>query len=138
MRKKVFGRQFSRGRKARKALFRSLMRAIVINGKITTTKEKGKALVYFFKKEVNIAKKGGLSALRLILSDLGNDREVTQKIMEFSKNPQNQIKSIPLGVRRGDNAEMISIELIQKASEVKKTKSEVSTEKVSSVKKKSA
>ena len=125
MRKKVFGRQFSRGRKARRSLFRSLLRAVVLGGKITTTKEKGKALVYFFKKEVNIAKKGGLPAFRLLLSDLGNDRDTVAKIMEFSKNPENQIKMVPLGVRRGDNAEMVSIELIQKVpEETKKSKIE--------------
>lgn len=110
----------------------------MVSGKITTTKEKGKELFLFFKKEVNIAKKGGLSAFRLLLSDLGNDREVTQKIINFSKDPENKIRMIPLGVRRGDGAEMMIVELIQKASEVKKTKSEVSTKKVSSVKKKSA
>ena len=44
MRKKVFGQHLSRGRGARTALFRALIRSLVEHSVITTTKAKAKAI----------------------------------------------------------------------------------------------
>lgn len=44
MNKKVFGRKLSRSRPAREALFAQLTRALILNGKIVTTKAKAKAI----------------------------------------------------------------------------------------------
>src|SRR3972149_5461970 len=83
MRKKVFGRHLSRGRKSRVALFRSLIRALVLNGKIVTTKAKAKAIVPLAEKLVVLGKEGSVASRRRILAALGNDREITDIL--FSK-----------------------------------------------------
>ncbi len=75
MNKKVFGRKLSRSRPAREALFASLARAMILNGKIETTRAKAKAVLGFVEKMVTTAKKGGLSGQRRILADLDNKRD---------------------------------------------------------------
>ena len=45
MNKRVFGRQLSRSRPAREALFASLTQSLIINGSIVTTRAKAKAVI---------------------------------------------------------------------------------------------
>lgn len=130
MRKKVFGRHLSRGRKAREALFRALIRALVVNGKITTTKAKAKAIIPLADRLVAAAKKGTIASRRRVLGQLGNDREVADLIFAkvapaFSKTTSGFTRIILLPPRHGDSAEMAILEWSQKvemAEPVKKEK----------------
>lgn len=128
MRKKVFGRKLSRGQKARRALFRSLVRALVINGKIITTKAKAKAVQPMIDSQVAKAQTKELSKRREVLSELGNDREITDLIFNkispaFAGRKSGFTKIIPLPPRKGDMAEMVRIEWSQQI-EVPKVKDE--------------
>jgi len=76
MRKMVFGKKLSRGKKGREALLRSLVRAVVVSGKVVTTKAKAKAIVGQIDKIVTLAKKGTLDSRRRVLAYLGNDRRL--------------------------------------------------------------
>ncbi len=127
MRKMVFGRKLSRGKKGRQALLRSLVRAIVVDGKITTTKAKAKAIVGEVDKLITLAKKGNLSARRSVLAFLGNDRATTDKVFSnlvpsFSQRNSGYTRLVLLPSRRGDNAEMARLEWVDevKVKEVKK------------------
>jgi large subunit ribosomal protein L17 len=128
MRKIVFGRKLSRSRKSRIALFRSLIKALITNGKITTTKAKAKAIQGQADKIITLAKKSDLSARRRALAFLGNDRKVTDflftKLAPVFKERQSGFTRITLLPRRkGDNAEMAILEWVEKyVEEVKKEK----------------
>jgi large subunit ribosomal protein L17 len=130
MNKKVFGRKLSRSRPAREALFAALVKAIVIEGKIVTTKAKGKAVIGEIEHMVTLAKKGGIPAYRLVLGRLDNARRVTEKLFDsvakaFEKRSSGYTRMINLPRRKGDNAQMVRIEWTEKIGEptlkVKKT-----------------
>lgn len=119
MNKKVFGRKLSRSRPAREALFAALVRAMILNGKITTTKAKAKAVQGSLEKYVTLAKKGTLSARHKVLADLDNSREVTEDLFKkiapiFSGKTSGFTRLVSLPRRLGDNAEMMRIEWTEK------------------------
>lgn len=133
MRKMVFGRKLGRGRKARIALFRSLIRALVARGKIITTKAKAKAIQTDVEKLISGAKEDTVSARREILSYLGNDRKTlellfTKVAKTFAKRSSGFTRIVSLPQRSGDAAEMARIEWTEKIeidSKVKSDKSKV-------------
>jgi large subunit ribosomal protein L17 len=101
MRKLIFGKKLSRNRKSRKALFRSLIRALVISGKIKTTSTKAKAIEKDLYKLIRLAKAESLSSRRKALEILGNDNLSVDKIF---KEKFVYIKKTNLLPRKGDNA----------------------------------
>ena len=134
MRNKVFGRQLSRSRKSRRALIRSLIKALIGSGKITTTKAKAKAIQGQVDKLVTLGKKGTVSARRDVLAFLGNDRKTTdfffmKQIPVFKDRTSGFTRIIVLPRRRGDNAEMATLEWMDKYVEV--VKKEVTSKKES-------
>jgi large subunit ribosomal protein L17 len=115
MKKNIYGRQLSRERDTRRALFRSLARALVLNGKIKTTKGKAKAMQGFVEKAVTLGKNDSVAARRRLYSMLGNDRVTTSFIVEkvvpaFSKKKSGFTRIINLPRRRGDNAQAVRLE----------------------------
>ena len=86
MKKRVYGRKLSRGLNARRALFRALIRAIVMHGSIETTKAKAKSVQADIDKLVTLARVGGINERRRIYAYLGNDRKTTDKLIETVKN----------------------------------------------------
>ena len=134
MRNKVFGKQLSRSRKGRRALIRSLIKTLIVRGKITTTKAKAKAIQGQVDKLVTLGKKGTVSARRDVLAFLGNDRTVTdfffmKQIPVFKNRTSGFTRIIILPRRRGDNAEMATLEWMDKYVEV--VKKEVTSKKES-------
>ena len=131
MKKKIYGRQLSRNTKSRKALFRSLVRALVRYGKIKITKAKAKAIQPLIDKLVNLAKKGGVSDRRRVYALLGNDRVVTQKIFDivktnFSGRTSGFTRAINLLERRGDSSSIVRLEWVEEivVSDQEKAKSD--------------
>jgi large subunit ribosomal protein L17 len=125
MNKKVFGRKLSRSRPAREALFASLTRALIINGKIVTTRAKAKAVQGDVDKMLTLAKKGGVSARRRVMGNLDNARDATdilfQKVVKaFPTKTSGFTRIISLPRRVGDNAEMVRMEWTEKMIEEKK------------------
>ena len=108
MNKKIFGKKMSRGRSAREALFASLIRSLVLVGKIVTTKTKAKAINGQLGKYIHLAKKGSLGSRRKILAELKNDKKTVSSL--FGKKFKST-KIINLPPRKGDNAQMVRIEL---------------------------
>ena len=149
MRKKVFGRHFSRGRKAREALFRSLIKAVVVSGKITTTKAKAKAIQGQIDKMVSTAQENSLSARRRIAKDLGGERKLIEILFNqitptFGERKSGFTRITLLPPRKGDNAQMARIEWVtpvtiqakvQEKTKVKKIKAEKPAKKVTNEKK---
>jgi len=130
MNKKVFGRKLSRSRPAREALFASLTQALIINGKIVTTRAKAKAVIGSVEKIVTMAKTGSIAARRKVMSKLDNKREATdilfQKVVKaFATKQSGFIRIISLPRRVGDNAQMVRMEWTEKVEFEEKKKPEV-------------
>lgn len=139
MNKKVFGRKLSRSRPAREALFATLVRSMILNGKITTTMAKAKAVQGDLEHMITLAKKTDLSSRRRALAYLDNQRNISdilfQQVGVFFKTRQSgftRITSLP--ARRGDNAKMAKIEWTEKV-ELKAKEPKVKIKKEPKVKK---
>ena len=138
MNKKVFGRKLSRSRPAREALFTSLAKALIVNGRIVTTRAKAKAFIPDVEKMVTLAKKGDLNATRKVLSMLDNSRKELNILFgvaakAFSERSSGFTRIISLPRRIGDNARMVRVEwtekmeIMQEKKEKKETKSKKET-----------
>ena len=128
MKKRKFGRKLSRGSGARKALYRSLIRALVEHGSITTTKIKAKTIQRDVEKIVNVAKSDSVAARRRVYAKLGNDRKTTDNIFKliapkFSVKKGGYTRIINLPRRRGDFAEMARFEWTERMVAQQETKS---------------
>ena len=144
MKKRVYGRKLSQERDSRRALFRSLIRALVEHGKITTTKAKAKAIQASIDKLVNLSKQGSISAKRRVYALLGNDKKTKKTLLEkiapaFSDRKGGYTRIIALPRRRGDAAEIARIEwvksIIETTEKPKAKGKEKSKKKKESVKK---
>lgn len=116
MRKNVFGRQLKRDTNERKALFKSLMSALVLKERIKTTEEKAKAIRGQVEKLVTKAKIKG-EAARSILSAylLPNalDKMIKEIAPRFKERPGGYTRIVKLGRRFGDDAMMVLMEWVE-------------------------
>lgn len=118
MKKRVFGRKLGRDTDSRKALLRSLIRALVVSGKVKTTKAKAKAVQGDIDRLITLAKKGGISQRRNALRRLANDREIVNNIFDkvakiFKARSGGFTRIVPLVPRKGDMAAMVRIEWVE-------------------------
>ncbi|MEK7188277.1 MAG: 50S ribosomal protein L17 [Patescibacteria group bacterium] len=119
MRKRVFGRQLSRERGSRNSLFRGLIANLLSKRSIITTKAKAKAIQAGVDKLITLAKKGTLSARRLVLGRLGNNRVATDTLFNsfllLAKGRNSGFtRIVNLPRRLGDNSEIVRIEFVDK------------------------
>lgn len=118
MRKKVFGKKLNRNRKSRRILFLSLVKSMVLYGKITTTKARAKAVIPELDSLIGLVKDSSLASRRIALASLGNDRAVADELfarysaMAHSRN-SGYVSVSPAATRRGDNAEMVTLSWVQ-------------------------
>lgn len=123
MKKKVFGRKLSRASSTRKALFRSIIRALVLYGSIKTTKAKAKAVQAEVEKMINLAKEGSLSKRRQVYGALGNDRNTSEILFNtvvptLTKKKSGFTRIINLPQRRGDRSQLVKFEWTSEISKV--------------------
>jgi len=118
MRHRVVGKKLSRDRDHRKALFKNLIKALVIHGEIKTTESKAKAVRRLVEKLITKGKARTLHARRLIAAFLQNKKVVNKIVDElaplFKNRPGGFTRIVRLGRRRGDNAMMVKLELVEK------------------------
>ena len=121
-------------------MFATLVRSMILNGKIETTMAKAKAVRGDLEHMITLAKKGDLSSRRRALSYLDNQREVSdllfQQVGQFFKTRTSgftRITSLPQ--RRGDNAKMARIEWTEKV-ELKAKEPKVKVKKAEKTEKK--
>jgi len=121
MKKNVFGRKFKRDKNERKALFKSLMSALVMSERIQTSEAKAKAIRPEIEKLVTKAKKGGNAAKLVIEKSL--TREAFEKIIKeiaprFDKRQGGYTRLIKLGERFGDNSPVVVMEWTEVATAI--------------------
>jgi len=107
-------------------LFKNLIEALIIHEQIETTETKAKAITRLVAKLITKAKEGSLHARRQIMAFLPN-KTATNKLMDeiairFNKKASGFTRFVRLGKRRGDDAMMVKIELVEKAKEIQKNK----------------
>jgi large subunit ribosomal protein L17 len=139
MNKKVFGRKLSRSRPAREALFASLIRGMILSGKIVTTMAKAKAVQGDMEHMITLARKGDIPARRRALAYLDNDKKISDLLFQqigafFASRTSGFTRIISLPQRRGDNAKMARIEWTEKVT-LKEKEPKVKVKKVKEVKK---
>ncbi|MBL7150561.1 50S ribosomal protein L17 [Candidatus Microgenomates bacterium] len=136
MRHRVKGRKLNRTTAQRKALFRRLISSLFLKEEIKTTLPKAKAIKGLIDKLITKARKGTLHNQRLVHAFLQN-KKATKRLIEkiaprFKKRISGFTRIVRLGRRRGDAAEIVRIELVEKEKkkEKKKTSSKKSGKKV--------
>jgi len=132
MKKNVFGRKLSRDKNERKALFKSLMSALVIQERIITTEAKAKAIRADVEKLVTKAK-GGSNAAKLVLQQ-SLSKEAFDKILKdiaprFTNKQGGYVRLIKAGKRFGDDAPVVVMEWTEVAQAIAPVQSEKKAKK---------
>ena len=118
MKKQVFGRKFKKDVNQRRALFRNLMRSLILNEEIKTTEAKAKAIKPEIDKMVTHAKKGTNASMQKIhgsLSHIALDKFVSNVAPRFKDRNGGYTRIIKLGGRVGDEAKMVILEWVEKS-----------------------
>ncbi len=123
------GRKFGRTSAHRKALFRNLVGALIERERISTTLAKAKELRGKVERTITLGKKGTLHARRQAFK-LAPQKEAVQKVFgsladRYANRPGGYTRIIKIGPRRGDNAPMAFIELVDREGETPAPKKEV-------------
>lgn len=116
MRKNVFGRKLKRDKNERKALFKSLMSALVLEGRIKTTEAKAKSIKGQIEKLITKAKKQTDSFygnFQLYLSPSAVKKLVAEVAPSFAARQGGYTRIIRLNRRFADNASMVLIEFTE-------------------------
>ena len=112
------GRKLGTDKSHTKAMKRSLVSALFLNDRIKTIEARAKEIRGDVDKIIGWAKKGDLHSRRLAIAALGGDKYLVQEIFEkvdqgmFQERNSGYTRIVKLGVRKGDNASMVLIELI--------------------------
>ncbi|HHT28198.1 MAG TPA: 50S ribosomal protein L17 [Firmicutes bacterium] len=109
-------RKLGRMQGHRRALLRSLVTAVVLNGRITTTEAKAKSIKPLVDQMVTLGKRGDLHARRQAASFLTKP-EAVEKLFEtiapkYEERNGGYTRVLKLEPRRGDAAPMALIELV--------------------------
>ena len=130
MRHRVKGKLLNRDTDHRKALRLALTSALIRHERIQTTRAKAEFVRDHVEKLVTKAKQGlvlaedkperGVHARRIVASRLNNDRELVGKLFDtiaprYKERPGGYTRILKLGPRKGDAAEMVLLELVDRA-----------------------
>jgi large subunit ribosomal protein L17 len=119
MRHRLEGKKFGREKAHRTAMFRNLVKSMIIspNGRIETTEVKAKSLRSVVERLITYAKKDSVATRRLAYSVLGNRTLVKRLFEEVAPQMQDRnggyTRVLKTGYRKGDSAPMAIIEFVQ-------------------------
>lgn len=99
-----------------KAILRGLARALFINERIKTTETRAKEMRSLVDRLITWGKKGDVHSRRLAMAELG-DKELVHKLFadiapRFAEREGGYTRILKLGPRKGDNATMVIMELV--------------------------
>lgn len=127
MRHRVKGKHLKRDTGQRRALRLALAKALIEHERIETTAAKAEFVRDYVEKLVTTAKRGlaaddparGVHARRIAASRLGNDRELVSKLFDqlaprYESRPGGYTRIYKLGPRKGDAAEMVLLEFVDR------------------------
>ena len=127
-------RKLGRDNKHRRSMLATLTKQVVINESITTTDTRAKEVRKFVDKMITYGKNGDLVSRRKALAFLHNDKVVVDKIFnDLAKRYENRnggyTQILKLDERRGDNALMVILKLVDETKPVEEKKEKKSTKK---------
>lgn len=129
MRHRVKGKKLGRNTGHRRSLETNMLVSIVRHERIETTLAKAQFIRGSVEKLITKAKRGlvlaqetperGVHARRLAAARLNNDRELVGKLFDtlaprYAERPGGYTRIIKLGPRKGDAAEMVLLELVDR------------------------
>ena len=130
MRHNIKGKILGRTSGQRKALRLALATALLQHERIQTTEAKAEFVRDYVEKLITTAKRGlaaddpaqGVHARRLAASRLNNDRELVQRLFDtiaprYKDRQGGYTRILKLGPRKGDNAPLVYLELVDRATE---------------------
>lgn len=132
------GRKFGREAAQRKALMRNLAAQIILHEKITTTLPKAKEVRPILEKLITRAKTDSVANRRQVARYLSNNDKSLEKLFVelgplYKERNGGYLRIIKVGNRKGDNAEIAQIQLLDtekltKKEVAKKEKSKTKTD----------
>lgn len=109
-------RKLGRTSAHRNLMLRNLVTSLLKNGRIETTDKKAKEAKRLAEKMITLAKRGDLHARRQVLSFVTEETVATNLFEEIAPKYEDRnggyTRTMKLGPRRGDAAEMVIIELV--------------------------
>lgn len=118
MRHHVATRKFGRTRKVRRNFIRSLVRALVMEGRITTTQARASELKSVAEKYVTLAKRqDAVTSMRTITGRMGGQVDVAAKLVKeiapkYQDRAGGYTRVLKLPQRQSDGAPMAMIEFV--------------------------
>lgn len=114
----IAGRHLNRNSSQRKALFKGLVTQVIQHERIETTEAKAKAVRGDVEKIIGYAKRGDVHSRRLALETI-QDKKVVEKLFDkigprYKERNGGYTRIIKLGPRKGDAAEMVLLELVDR------------------------
>src|SRR5690606_1238160 len=115
-------RKLGRTNKHRRSLLANLTKDLINNEQIITTETRAKEVRKFVDKMITFGKEGSLIARRKVLAFLQNDKKATEKVFsDLAKRYENRnggyTRILKLQERRGDDALMVRLELVERDGE---------------------
>ena len=104
--------------KHRRSMLANLVRDVIMNGSIKTTETRAKEVRKFVDKMITYAKNGSLVSRRKALAFLQNDEAAVKKVFnelapKYATRNGGYTRIIKLSERRGDDALMVILELVE-------------------------
>lgn len=120
----IAGRHLGRNSSQRKALFKGLVTQVLQHERIETTEAKAKAVRTDIERMITLAKRGDVHSRRLVLRTVA-DKKVVAKLFDtlgprYKERNGGYTRIVHLGPRRGDAAEMVFLELVDRQVPEKK------------------
>ena len=121
MRHRKIGRHLNRTSSHRQAMFRNMTASLVKHEIITTTLAKAKDLRRVAERLITVSKTDTVAKRRLVFSRL-RDKEAVVKLFtqlgpRYKERPGGYLRILKNGFRKGDNAPMAVVELVDRSVE---------------------
>ena len=119
---RIDGRKLSRKMGPRLALYRNLTVSVLRYERVKTTEAKAKEVQGRVERMITLAKKGGLSARRAVVSEFPNEPLVVTKLFDeiapkYGDRTSGYTRIVKIGQRHGDGAEVVQLELVSGSHE---------------------
>lgn len=113
----IDGRKLGRKTEPRRALYKSLIVAVLRYEQIKTTEARAKEVKGQVERVITLAKEGSLASRRRIVSELPNEPLVIDKLIneiapKYRDRNSGFTRITRLGLRNGDRAPMVQLELV--------------------------
>ena len=107
--------------KHRRSMLANLTRQLIMNERIETTESRAKEARKFIDKMITYGKKGDLVSRRKALAFMQNDKAATKKVFDdlakrYANRNGGYTRILKLDERRGDDALMVILELVEDAA----------------------